>query len=66
MKKTARIYESALLSEFVALENPELTAILEKKMLLAAKIYETMQAQKISNRTKAESPSRAEQFKDIL
>jgi hypothetical protein len=39
MKKTARVYESALLDEFVALENPELTATIEKKMLLAAKIY---------------------------
>lgn len=54
MKKTARIYESAVLDEFVALENPELTATIEKKMLLAAKIYEALQAQKISNRTFAE------------
>jgi ribosome-binding protein aMBF1 (putative translation factor) len=54
MKKTARIYESAALDEFVALENPELTAIIEKKMLLAAKIYEALQTQKISNRTFAE------------
>lgn len=54
MEKTARIYESALLDEFVALENPELTAIVEKKMLLAAKIYEALQVQKISNRAFAE------------
>jgi ribosome-binding protein aMBF1 (putative translation factor) len=54
MKKTARVYESALLDEFVALENPELTAMIEKKMLLAAKIYEAMQEQKISNRVFAE------------
>ncbi len=54
MKKTARIYESAALAEFIALENPELTAIVEKKMLLAAKIYETMQIQKINNRVFAE------------
>lgn len=54
MKKTARVYESALLDEFVALENPELTAMIEKKMLLAAKIYEAMQEQKISNRAFAE------------
>ena len=54
MKKTARIYESAVLDEFVALENPELTAIVEKKMQLAAKIYEALQKQKISNRTFAE------------
>lgn len=54
MKKTARVYESAVLDEFVALENPELTAMIEKKMLLAAKIYEAMQEQKISNRSFAE------------
>ena len=54
MKKTARTYESAASDEFVALENPELTAAIEKKMLLAAKIYEALQAQKISNRTFAE------------
>ena len=54
MKKTARIYESAALNEFVALENPELTAAIEKKMLLAAKIYEALQVQKMSNRTFAE------------
>ncbi len=54
MKKTARIYESAALDEFGSLENPELTAIVEKKMLLAAKIYETLQTQNISSRTFAE------------
>ena len=54
MKKTARIYESELLDEFVAFENPELTAALEKKMMLAAKIYEALQAQNISNRAFAE------------
>lgn len=54
MKKTARIYESPLLNEFVALENPELTAIVERKMLLAAKIYEALQAQKMTNRILAE------------
>lgn len=54
MKKTARIYESELLDEFVAFENPELTAALEKKMMLAAKIYEALQAQNISKRAFAE------------
>jgi ribosome-binding protein aMBF1 (putative translation factor) len=54
MKKTARIYESPLLNEFIALENLELTAIIERKMLLAAKIYEALQAQKMTNRTFAE------------
>jgi transcriptional regulator with XRE-family HTH domain len=54
MKKTARIYESTVLDEFVALEDTELTASLEKKMLLAAKIHEALQAQKIGNRAFAE------------
>lgn len=54
MKKTARIYESPLLNEFVAIENPELTAIIERKMLLAAKIYDTLQVQKMTNRSFAE------------
>jgi ribosome-binding protein aMBF1 (putative translation factor) len=53
-EKTARVYESTELDEFVAIENPELTAVLEKKMLLAAKIYEALQAQKIGNRAFAE------------
>jgi ribosome-binding protein aMBF1 (putative translation factor) len=54
MKKTARIYKSPLLNEFVALENPELTAIIERKMLLGAKIYEALQEQKMTNRSFAE------------
>jgi DNA-binding transcriptional regulator YiaG len=54
MKRTARIYESTVLDEFVALEDTELTASLEKKMLLAAKIHEALQAQKIGNRAFAE------------
>ncbi len=55
MKKTARAYESVILDDFIALDNPELTAIVEKKMRLAAKIYDAMQAQKISNKVFAES-----------
>jgi ribosome-binding protein aMBF1 (putative translation factor) len=53
-EKTADIYKSALLDEFIALENPELTAAVEKKMLLAVKIYEALQEQKIGNRAFAE------------
>jgi transcriptional regulator with XRE-family HTH domain len=48
MKKTARSYESAILDEFINLENPELTVVLEK-------IYDAMQLQNISNKTFAES-----------
>jgi hypothetical protein len=48
MKKTARTYDSPILEEFIALENPELTAVLETKMRLAAKIFETMQAKNIN------------------
>ncbi len=54
MKKMARSYQSAIIDDFIALENPELTAIVEKKMRLAAKIYDSMQAQNISNKVFAE------------
>jgi ribosome-binding protein aMBF1 (putative translation factor) len=54
MKKTARIYESPILDEFIGLENPELTATLATKMRLAAKIYEAMQAQNMGKSAFAE------------
>jgi ribosome-binding protein aMBF1 (putative translation factor) len=54
MKKTARTYESPILDEFIALENPELTATLATKMRLAAKIYEAMQVQNMGKSIFAE------------
>ena len=48
-EKTARAYRSAVLDEFVALENLEITAAVEKKMLLAVKIYDALQEQKMGN-----------------
>jgi ribosome-binding protein aMBF1 (putative translation factor) len=54
MKKIARIYNSPILEEFIALENPELTAVLETKMRLAAKIYAAMQTQSITKSAFAE------------
>jgi ribosome-binding protein aMBF1 (putative translation factor) len=54
MKKTARTYNSSILDEFIALENPELTAVLETKMRLAAKIFEAMQAKSLNKSALAE------------